>query len=148
DGNFAFELYDTFGFPIDLTELMAREKGLSVDMEGFNKALEEQKNRSRAATAIDTGDWVLVNEDRETEFVGYDQTECETEIIKYRKVKTKGKEQYQIVLAQTPFYAESGGQVGDTGRLEDHSRQFWVEITDTKKENGVIVHFTDTLPAD
>ena len=148
DGNFAFELYDTFGFPIDLTELMAREKGLSVDMEGFNKALEEQKNRSRAATAIDTGDWVIVNQDNDTEFVGYDLTEIETEIVKYRKVTAKGKEQYQIVLAQTPFYAESGGQVGDTGRLEDHSRQFWVEITDTKKENGVIVHFTDTLPAD
>jgi alanyl-tRNA synthetase len=148
DGNFAFELYDTFGFPIDLTDLMAREKGLSVDMDGFKKALEEQKNRSRAATAIDTGDWVLVNEDRETEFVGYDLTECETEIIKYRKVKAKGKEQYQIVLSQTSFYAESGGQVGDTGRLEDHSRQFWIEITDTKKENGLTVHFADTLPAD
>jgi alanyl-tRNA synthetase len=148
DGGFAFELYDTFGFPIDLTELMAREKGWTVDMEGFNKALEEQKNRSRAATAIDTGDWILVNEDRETEFLGYDCSEIETQIVKYRKVKAKGKEQYQIVLQQTPFYAESGGQVGDTGRLEDHSRQFWVEITDTKKENGVIVHFTDTLPAD
>jgi len=148
DGTFAFELYDTFGFPIDLTELMAREKGLSVDMEGFNKALEEQKNRSRAATAVDTGDWVIVNQDNDTEFVGYDETEVETEILKYRKVSAKGKEQYQIVLRQTPFYAESGGQVGDTGRLEDHSRQFWVEITDTKKENGVIVHYTDTLPAD
>jgi len=90
----------------------------------------------------------LVNEDRETEFLGYDFTEIETEIVKYRKVKAKGKEQYQIVLAQTPFYAESGGQVGDTGRLEDHSRQFWVEITDTKKENGVIVNFVDNLPAD
>lgn len=147
-GDFAFELYDTFGFPIDLTELMAREKGWTVDMEGFNKALEEQKNRSRAATAVDTGDWVIVNNDNETEFVGYDLTEVETEILKYRKVSAKGKEQYQIVLRQTPFYAESGGQVGDTGRLEDHSRQFWVEITDTKKENGVIVHYTDTLPAD
>ena len=148
DGNFAFELYDTFGFPIDLTELMAREKGWSVDMDGFNSALAEQKNRSRAATAIDTGDWVIVNQDNETEFVGYDLTEIETEILKYRKVSAKGKEQYQIVLRQTPFYAESGGQVGDTGRLEDHSRQFWVEITDTKKENGVIVHYTDTLPTD
>ncbi|MFD0941130.1 alanine--tRNA ligase [Pedobacter boryungensis] len=148
DGNFAFELYDTFGFPIDLTELMAREKGLTVDMEGFNKALAEQKNRSRAATAIDTGDWVIVNKDNDTEFVGYDLTEIETEILKYRKVSAKGKEQYQIVLRQTPFYAESGGQVGDVGRLEDHSRQFWVEITDTKKENGVIVHYTDTLPTD
>ncbi|WP_379091858.1 alanine--tRNA ligase [Pedobacter sp. UC225_65] len=148
DGNFAFELYDTFGFPIDLTELMAREKGWTVDMDGFNQALAEQKNRSRAATAIDTGDWVIVNEDNDTEFIGYDHTEIETEILKYRKVSAKGKEQYQIVLRQTPFYAESGGQVGDTGRLEDHSRQFWVEITDTKKENGVIVHYTDTLPTD
>ncbi|KQC01157.1 alanine--tRNA ligase [Pedobacter sp. Hv1] len=148
DGNFAFELYDTFGFPIDLTELMAREKGWTVDMDGFNLALAEQKNRSRAATAIDTGDWVIVNEDNDTEFVGYDDFEVETEILKYRKVSAKGKEQYQIVLRQTPFYAESGGQVGDTGRLEDHSRQFWVEITDTKKENGVIVHYTDTLPTD
>ena len=147
-GQFSFELNDTFGFPIDLTELMAREKGWTVDMEGFNKALEEQKNRSRAATAVDTGDWVIVNDDNDTEFVGYDLTEIETAILKYRKVSAKGKEQYQIVLRQTPFYAESGGQVGDTGRLEDHSRQFWVEITDTKKENGVIVHYTDTLPAD
>lgn len=148
DGDFAFELYDTFGFPIDLTELMAREKGLTVDMEGFNKALEEQKNRSRAATAVDTGDWVIVNPSNDSEFVGYDLTEIETDILKYRKVSAKGKDQYQIVLRQTPFYAESGGQVGDKGRLEDHSRQFWVEITDTKKENGVIVHYTDNLPAD
>lgn len=148
DGNFAFELYDTFGFPIDLTELMAREKGWSVDMEGFNKALEEQKNRSRAATAIDTEDWVVVNEGNDTEFVGYDDFEIETEILKYRKINAKGKEQYQIVLRQTPFYAESGGQVGDTGRLEDHSRLFSVTITDTKKENGVIVHYADTLPTD
>ncbi|WP_293299489.1 alanine--tRNA ligase [Pedobacter sp. UBA4863] len=147
-GLFAFQLYDTFGFPVDLTELMAREKGFTINIDKFDEALLAQKNRSRAATAIDTGDWVLVNEDRETEFVGYDLTETETEIIKYRKVTAKGKEQYQIVLAQTPFYAESGGQVGDTGRLEDHSRQFWVEITDTKKENGVIVHFADTLPVD
>lgn len=148
-GLFAFELYDTYGFPIDLTELIVREKKLlGVDIEEFNKYLLEQKNRSRAATAIDTGDWVIVNEDNDTEFIGYDHTEIETEILKYRKVSAKGKEQYQIVLRQTPFYAESGGQVGDTGRLEDHSRQFWVEITDTKKENGVIVHYTDTLPTD
>jgi alanyl-tRNA synthetase len=148
DGDFAFELYDTFGFPIDLTDLMAREKGLTVDMDGFNKALAAQKDRSRAATAVDTGDWIIVSPSNDTEFVGYDLTEIETEILKYRKVSAKGKEQYQIVLKQTPFYAESGGQVGDKGRLEDHSRQFWVEITDTKKENGVIVHYTDTLPAD
>ncbi len=148
DGNFAFELYDTFGFPIDLTALMAREKGLQVDMEGFQKALENQQQRSRAATTIDAGDWVVLKEDQEVSFVGYDQTETETRILKYRKISIKGKEQYQLVLKSTPFYAESGGQVGDTGRLEDHSRQFWVNITDTKKENGLIVHYADTLPVD
>ncbi|RZK47603.1 MAG: alanine--tRNA ligase, partial [Pedobacter sp.] len=147
-GDFAFELQDTYGFPIDLTELMAREKRWQVDMDEYGKALLKQKERSRAATAIDTGDWILVNPDLEVEFVGYDDFEAETQIIKYRKVTAKGKEQYQIVLSKTPFYAESGGQVGDTGRLEDHSRLFFVEITDTKKENGVIVHYTDTLPED
>jgi alanyl-tRNA synthetase len=147
-GEKVFELYDTFGFPLDLTELMAREKDWTIDLEGFNAALAEQKNRSRAATAIDTGDWVIVNPGNDTEFIGYDFTETETEILKYRKVSAKGKEQYQIVLRKTPFYAESGGQVGDSGRLEDHSRQFWVQITDTKKENGVIVHYADELPVD
>jgi len=146
EGAFAFELSDTFGFPIDLTELMAREKGWSVDLLGYEQALKKQKDDSRAATAIDTGDWIVVNTEDQSEFVGYDDLEIETEILKYRKVKAKGKEQYQIVLRQTPFYAESGGQVGDTGRLEDHSRQFWVDITDTKKENGLTVHFTDILP--
>jgi len=146
EGSFAFELSDTFGFPIDLTELMAREKGWSVDLEAYEQALKKQKDDSRAATAIDTGDWIIVNTDDQSEFVGYDDLEIETEILKYRKVKAKGKEQYQIVLRQTPFYAESGGQVGDTGRLEDHSRQFWVDITDTKKENGLTVHFADILP--
>ncbi|WP_316808733.1 alanine--tRNA ligase [Pedobacter agri] len=146
EGSFAFELSDTFGFPIDLTELMAREKGWSVDLAGYEQALKKQKDDSRAATAIDTSDWVIVNADEQSEFVGYDDLEIETEILKYRKVKAKGKEQYQIVLRQTPFYAESGGQVGDTGRLEDHSRQFWVDITDTKKENGLTVHFADILP--
>lgn len=146
EGSFAFELSDTFGFPIDLTELMAREKGWSVDIAGYEQALKKQKDDSRAATAIDTGDWIIVNADEQSEFVGYDDLEVETEILKYRKVKAKGKEQYQIVLRQTPFYAESGGQVGDTGRLEDHSRQFWVDVTDTKKENGLTVHFADILP--
>ena len=147
-GEFAFELQDTYGFPIDLTELMAREKNWTVDMEEYQLSLQKQKSRSRAASAIDTGDWVLVHDDPETEFVGYDFLEIETKILKYRQVTAKGKEQYQIVLQKTPFYGESGGQVGDTGRLEDHSRMFSVDITDTKKENGVIVHFTDTLPAD
>jgi alanyl-tRNA synthetase len=147
-GEFAFELQDTYGFPIDLTELMAREKNWSVDMDEYQKSLQKQKSRSRAATAIDTGDWITVHPDPETEFVGYDFLEIETRILKYRQVTAKGKEQYQIVLQKTPFYGESGGQVGDTGRLEDHSRLFSVDITDTKKENGVIVHFTDTLPED
>ncbi|RZK48603.1 MAG: alanine--tRNA ligase [Pedobacter sp.] len=148
DGAFAFELYDTYGFPIDLTELMAREKGMSVDMDGFNQALEAQKNRSRSATTIDTGDWIIVRDEVETEFVGYEVDEIETEIVKYRQVNAKGQTQYQIVLKQTPFYAESGGQIGDKGRLEDHSRQFWVEILDTKKENGLIVHYVNELPVD
>jgi alanyl-tRNA synthetase len=146
DGEFAFELYDTFGFPIDLTELMAREKGLSVDMEGFQKALEVQKNRSRAATAIDTGDWVVVHSSEDVNFVGYDSLTADTKILKYRKVNAKGKENYQLVLDTTPFYAESGGQVGDTGTLSSGTSM--LHITDTKKENGLIVHFTDELPED
>jgi alanyl-tRNA synthetase len=144
-GNFAFELSDTFGFPLDLTELMAREQGWSVDVDGFNQALEQQKTRSRAATAIDTGDWILVKEDDNVIFTGYDETETVAHIVKYRKVKAKGKEQFQLVLDKTPFYAESGGQVGDTGNLIFPDGEI-VKITDTKKENGLIVHFTDELP--
>ncbi len=146
DGKFVFELSDTFGFPPDLTDLMAREQGWKIDLEGFQTALDAQKNRSRAATVIDTGDWVIVNPTDQSEFVGYDELETETQILKYRKVNVKGKDQYQIVLLKTPFYPEGGGQVGDVGRIEDNSRQFWVEVTDTKKENGLTVHFTDTLP--
>jgi alanyl-tRNA synthetase len=144
-GTFAFELSDTFGFPIDLTELIAREKGWTVDMEGFNQALEQQKSRSRAATAIDTGDWILLKDDEGVVFTGYDETETVAHIVKYRKVTTKGKEQFQLVLDKTPFYAESGGQVGDTGDLIFPDGEI-VKITDTKKENGLIVHFTDKLP--
>ena len=147
-GNFAFELSDTFGFPVDLTELMARERGYEVDTIGFTAALTQQKDRSRAATAIDTGDWIVVNEGDETQFTGYDELETECKILKYRKVSSKGEEQFQVILSQTPFYAESGGQVGDTGRLEDHSRLFQFEITDTKKENALIIHYLDLLPAD
>ncbi|HUH32930.1 MAG TPA: alanine--tRNA ligase, partial [Daejeonella sp.] len=147
-GDFAFELSDTFGFPIDLTELMAREKGWNVDLPGFIAALELQKSRSRAATAIDTGDWIIVNEGEEVEFTGYDELETECKILKYRSVNTKGKEQFQVVLNRTPFYAESGGQVGDTGRLEDHSRLFQFQVTDTKKENALIIHYLDLMPAD
>ncbi|WP_142601722.1 alanine--tRNA ligase [Solitalea koreensis] len=145
-GEFSFKLYDTFGFPIDLTQLLAREMGWTVDMEGFNKYLQEQKSRSRAATAIDTGDWIMVGAEKETEFIGYDELEAEVTIIKYRKVKAKGKEQFQIVLTKTPFYAEGGGQVGDTGVLENANEIIF--ITDTKKENNLIIHFTDALPED
>jgi alanyl-tRNA synthetase len=146
-GQHAFELSDTYGFPVDLTELMARERGFTVDMEGFEAALQEQKTRSRAATAIDTGDWILVkDEDEAVEFTGYDETETIAHIIKYRKVTAKGKEQFQIVLDKTPFYAESGGQVGDKGELVFPNGEI-IEVTDTKKENGLIVHFTDKLPS-
>jgi alanyl-tRNA synthetase len=146
-GQAAFELSDTYGFPIDLTELMAREKGWTVDIEGFNAALQTQKNRSRAATAIDTGDWILIkDEDEAVEFTGYDETETISHILKYRKVTAKGKEQFQIVLDRTPFYAESGGQVGDKGELVFPNGEI-IEITDTKKENGLIVHFADNLPS-
>lgn len=147
-GDFAFELYDTFGFPIDLTELLAREKGMDVDMAGFQKALEAQKNRSRAATSVDASDWVVLREREEVDFVGYDTLECQTDILKYRKVTAKGKDQYQLVLSATPFYAEGGGQVGDTGKLEHPDTGESISITDTKKENGLIVHYTQVLPKD
>ena len=146
EGKFAFELYDTFGFPIDLTQLMAREKGMDVDMEGFNSSLEEQKKRSRAASVVDTEDWITVNKGDTVEFTGYDELECETEILRYRKVKAKNKEQFQIVLSHTPFYAESGGQVGDTGYLKSEKEN--ILITDTQKENNLIIHFCDKLPVD
>jgi alanyl-tRNA synthetase len=154
-GSVAFELSDTFGFPIDLTELIAREAGFSVDIEEFEAELQKQKNRSRLATAIDTGDWVMVGRDRPSYFIGYDNFQTETRIIKYRKVTAKGKEQYQIVLEDTPFYAESGGQVGDTGYLSaskfknsesQHYKDYdGITITDTQKENGLIVHYSDAI---
>ncbi|MCJ8211211.1 alanine--tRNA ligase [Mucilaginibacter sp. RS28] len=144
-GPLAFELQDTYGFPIDLTELIAREAGLKVDMQGFEAELQKQKDRSRAATAIDTGDWILLQEEDNVEFTGYDELETVAHVVKYRKVKAKGKEQYQIVLDKTPFYAESGGQVGDTGELIFLDGSI-IKVTDTKKENGLIVHFADELP--
>ncbi|MDP4148487.1 MAG: alanine--tRNA ligase [Bacteroidota bacterium] len=144
-GYFAFELYDTFGFPVDLTELMARESGWTVDRTGFEKALEEQKTRSRAAAAVDTEDWVNLTDIPLTEFVGYDSLELNSRIAKYRKVKAKGKEAWQLVLEATPFYAESGGQVGDTGTLQSGGEI--IRVTDTKKENNLIIHFTEELPA-
>ncbi len=145
DGEFAFELFDTYGFPIDLTDLMAKENDWNVDMDGFKKGLEQQKARSRQAAAVDTADWVVLKEESETKFVGYDFLEAEAEIVKYRKIKTKGKEFYQIVLNQTPFYAESGGQLGDSGTLRSANETVIVE--DTKKENNLVIHITSTLPS-
>lgn len=144
-GEVAFELNDTFGFPIDLTELIAREKGWTVDIKGFEAELQKQKDRSRAATALDTEDWVILQEGS-TQFVGYDSLEAKAQVLRYRKVTAKGKESYQLVLDKTPFYAESGGQVGDRGELQLGSERIF--ITDTKKENDLIVHFTAKIPAD
>jgi alanyl-tRNA synthetase len=143
-GEDAFELNDTYGFPLDLTKLIASEKGLNVDEKGFEEEMQKQKERSRAATAIDTEDWIIVNDENTNEFVGYDSLETEATILKYRRVKAKGKEAYQIVLDKTPFYAESGGQVGDTGELIVNSSNF--KVIDTKKENDLIVHIIDKLP--
>ncbi len=149
EGAFAFELFDTFGFPIDLTQLMSSEKGCKVDIDGFNKALEEQKVRSRAATLVDTDDWVMIQNTEESNFVGYDEVETESEIIKYRKVTAKGKELYQLVLNTTPFYAESGGQVGDKGTLVNtNNSKDSVKIIDTKKENNQTIHICEKLPTD
>lgn len=142
-GQFAFELNDTFGFPIDLTSLMAREIGWTVDMEGFEKALQEQKSRSRAATTVDAEDWVVLKEGA-NQFVGYDSLETKASVLKYRKVKAKGKEAYQVVLDTTPFYAESGGQVGDKGWLQFGAAT--IEVVDTKKDNDLIIHFTEKFP--
>ncbi|HNX06677.1 MAG TPA: alanine--tRNA ligase [Bacteroidales bacterium] len=145
DGQFAFELFDTYGFPVDLTQLMAREKGWTVDMVEFAKCMEEQKKRSRQAAVVDKEDWVVIAETtEETDFVGYTQTMCEARVVKYRKIKAKDKEQYQLVLDKTPFYAESGGQTGDRGTLEFGGEK--VSVTDTKKENNLIIHLTSTLP--
>jgi len=146
DGKFAFELYDTFGFPIDLTELLALENQFHVDMPGFTEELLKQKERSRAATKIETEDWVELREDDVEEFIGYDYTEADVYITKYRKVAAKGEEFYQLVFNLTPFYPEGGGQVGDTGFIEFEEEK--VEIFDTKKENNLIVHFAKELPQD
>lgn len=144
EGKFAFELYDTFGFPIDLTELMSAENGFKVDMKAFDIELQQQKDRSRAATKIETGDWVVLRNDETTDFVGYDKLDAEVNIIKYRKVNAKGKEMVQLVFDTTPFYPEGGGQVGDVGTIENETEK--IEITDTKKENNLIVHFANELP--
>jgi len=140
-----FELYDTFGFPVDLTSLIARENGVSIDEAGFEKALDEQKNRSRSAAAISADDWQMVHPNDQVEFVGYDSNQTEARITKYRKITQKDKTLYQLVLDKTPFYAESGGQVGDSGVLMGSNEK--VNIIDTKKENNLIIHITTQLPA-
>ena len=146
DGHDAFVLYDTYGFPLDLTALILTEQGLSVDEAGFDKAMQEQKERARNAAAIDAGDWQVVNEGSAVRFVGYDTLECTTEILRYREVKQKYATFYQVVLSETPFYAEMGGQVGDKGFLiaADGTKY---EVFDTKRENNLAIHLMKKLPA-
>ena len=145
DGAFAFELFDTYGFPIDLTQLMASEKGWTVDMEGFNQGLAEQKNRSRAAAAVENDDWVELIPGVNQEFIGYDSLTAEVRITRYRHVKVKDKEFFQLVFDRTPFYGESGGQVGDQGTLT-HPDGNMVPVINTKKENNLIIHIVAKLP--
>ena len=141
----AFTLYDTYGFPLDLTELILRENGMEADIEEFNKAMQKQKECARNAAAIETGDWITLKEG-ECKFVGYDLFECEAEILRYRQIKQKNKVLYQIVLDQTPFYAEMGGQVGDTGWLIADDEK--IDVIDTKRENNLPVHLVAKLPKD
>jgi alanyl-tRNA synthetase len=143
-GNFAFELFDTFGFPLDLTQILARENELTVDTKNFDECLKQQKDRSRSASVVETGDWTVLKQIEKTEFVGYDLTSITTEIVKYRKVEQKGKSFYQVVLAKTPFYGESGGQLGDTGWIEWNGNK--IEVIDTKKENNLTNHILNKLP--
>ncbi|MDY0780906.1 alanine--tRNA ligase [Tenacibaculum sp. IB213877] len=145
-GKKAFELYDTYGFPLDLTQLIAREKGYSINEDEFASEMEKQKNRSRSASASETGDWVTLVEDETEEFVGYDTLSVDVKLTRYRKVTTKKEgDQYQLVFNMTPFYPEGGGQVGDKGYIETPNGDV-VHILDTKKENNVIIHFTKSLP--
>ncbi len=145
EGKVAFTLYDTFGFPLDLTELILRENSFTVNIDEFNAEMQKQKERARNAAATETGDWVTVREG-DSEFVGYDFNEADTEILRYRKVKQKNQEYYQIVLSKTPFYAEMGGQVGDCGVLKSDNET--IEIIETKKENNLAVHIAKNLPTD
>ena len=146
DGKTAFELYDTYGFPLDLTQLILKEKGLSLDKEAFDKELQAQKVRSRQATRIEAGDWVSLADQEQESFIGYDTLDTEVRITKYRKIKSKGKELYQLMFSRTPFYAESGGQVGDTGCIEHQGEK--ISIVDTKKEHNQTVHYAKSMPSD
>lgn len=143
-GEVAFKLYDTFGFPLDLTELILREHGMTADVAGFNTEMQKQKDRARNAAAVETGDWTKVH-DGEPEFVGYDETESTAHVLRYRAVKQKKSEFYQIVLSRSPFYAEMGGQVGDSGWLISETGEK-IEVFDTKRENNLAVHLTKKLP--
>ena len=145
DGDFAFELFDTYGFPVDLTQLMASEKGWSVDMEGFQRGLAEQKNRSRAAATVENDDWIELIPGVNQEFIGYDELSAEVRITRYRHVKVKDKEFFQLVFDRTPFYGESGGQVGDQGTLTNPAGDM-VPVINTKKENNLIIHIVNKLP--
>lgn len=145
-GTFAFELYDTYGFPIDLTQIIAREHNLSVDINTFEKCLQEQKDRSKKDAQVDTSDWIDIANNAEIEFCGYDELEMLTSIVKYRKIQQKGKTFYHIVLQKTPFYAESGGQVGDSGWIISQKTNKSIAVFNTFKENQLIIHLTDTLP--
>ena len=144
-GKEAFTLYDTFGFPLDLTELILKETGMTLDREGFDKEMDAQKQRARNAATVETGDWVVIREG-EQEFIGYDSISCSAQILRYRQVKHKNRSYYQIILSQTPFYAEMGGQVGDRGTLSSDDEI--IEIFDTKKENGIGVHLAEKMPSD
>ena len=147
NGRQAFELYDTFGFPIDLTQLLAKENNIEVDIEEFKIALQEQKNRSRSDAKKESGDWIVVQEDEREEFVGYDYLETDVKITRYREVTVKGRKQYHLVLNLTPFYAESGGQVGDKGVLVGKDDDEKIGIIDTQKENQLSIQITEKLPA-
>jgi alanyl-tRNA synthetase len=141
----AFTLYDTYGFPLDLTELILRENGMTVNEEDFNKEMKKQKERARNAASIETSDWVTLREG-ESRFIGYDFTESDINILRYRKIKQKNTELFQVVFDQTPFYAEMGGQLGDAGYIESNGEKF--EVIDTKKENNLTVHLMKKLPSD
>src|SRR6056297_2203424 len=144
DGKSVFELYDTYGFPTDLTALIAKENGYTIDEKGFEAEMKQQKDRSRSASKMETKDWTILNPSTDVTFKGYESTSIKSHLLRYRKIKAKGKDLYQLVFAETPFYAESGGQVGDTGYIEVDGQK--ISIIDTQSENNLTMHFTKELP--
>ena len=139
-------MYDTFGFPVDLTQLILKENGMQLDLKGFENEMKNQKERSREDATVEAADWNVVSDTEGTEFTGYEKTEDDVLITKYRKVRIKGKESYQLVFNKTPFYAESGGQVGDTGFIISGKEN--ITVTDTVKENNLVIHLVSGLPSD